>query len=98
MGILDSIANFLTGTYDEDYERGSNWAERVYTSGKEVDHEQASYLADEYGTDPNAFYDGFRDTYNDYARIHNMHVAYQRGEEYKEPDTLKRFVNWCRGY
>ena len=98
MGFLGAIGDFLTGTYHEDYEHGANWAERVYTSGDDLNHEEVSMLADDYGSDPDAFYDGYRDNWNDYVHIHNMHVAYQNGEEYKEPGTFEKFRNWCKGY
>lgn len=62
----------------------------MFESGDELNHEEVSELADEYGKDPEAFYEGYRDTWNEYADIWNRQVAYERGEEYKKPSLWVR--------
>jgi len=80
LGIIGAIGNFIfNNDYDESYEQGSNWAERVIEAGDELSWNEASELADECGKDPDAFYDGYRDNWNAFADVWNS----QHG--YKEP-------------
>jgi hypothetical protein len=92
MGILGAIGNFVfNNDYDESYSQGENWADRVYGNGDTLTPEEAANLGQEYSSDPQAFYNGYRDTWNESARIWNMHVAYERGEDPPEEPRHKLF-------
>ena len=77
MGILKFLSD-VTGftSWSDSYDQGENWANRVieqigpettYELPFEIDQEFASDLAEEYSSNPNGFYAGFRDTWNEHV-------------------------------
>lgn len=70
--------DFLKGR-QESSEQGSNWADRVFTSGDTLNAEEVEALGQEYAANPQAFYNGYRKTWNEYAEIYNMHIDYNKG-------------------
>lgn len=82
------FSNLLFGN-NESHEQGGNWSDRVYSGGDDLSADEVAALAQEYGQDPQKFYNGYRKNWNEQARIHNMHVAWSKDEE--PPEEPRRF-------
>lgn len=79
MGILGAIGNFVfNNDYDNSYEQGENWAERVFKSNDTLAPEEVAELGIEYSSDPQGFYDGYRDMWNTGATIWNIQHGHEK--------------------
>lgn len=57
---------------EESHEQGGNWGQRVFESGDTLTPEEAASLGIEYASDPQAFYDGYREAWNERASLWNL--------------------------
>jgi hypothetical protein len=77
MGIFGAIGQFISDLQGstESYNQGENWASSViehhkgrYTLDYEVDEDAVRDTGEEYASDPDAFYEGFSDTWNSHMK------------------------------
>lgn len=70
MGILRWVFN-----HEQSFEQGVNWADRVFENEEYAEPEEVAHLAQEYSSDPQAFYNGYRSEWNGLATLWNKEVA-----------------------
>jgi hypothetical protein len=64
MGILRATLNFINANSADEYYNGAEWAETLIEVDADVSPMQAERMAQDLSSNPQAFHDGLRDTWN----------------------------------